>query len=130
MGVEKNYRIGELALEFDITTRTIRFYEDMGLITPVREGRTRAYTPRDRVRLKLVLRARRLGFPLGEIGEMLNLYDNPTQDVETLHRVRQKIEERRATLEQQRMDIEIILTELDMLQDRCSAVLAQERSAN
>ena len=128
--MEKHCRIGDLALEFDITTRTIRFYEDMGLIAPAREGRTRAYTPRDRVRLRLILRARRLGFPLGEIGEMLNLYDNPTQDVETLHRIREKIQERRATLEQQRMDIEIILRELDMLQDRCNAVLAQEKSAN
>ena len=69
------FSIGELAREFDITTRSIRFYEDQGLILPTRKGQTRIYNQRDRVRLKLILRGKRLGFSLAETGRLFELYD-------------------------------------------------------
>ncbi|MFQ5546624.1 MAG: MerR family DNA-binding transcriptional regulator, partial [Acidiferrobacterales bacterium] len=75
------YTIGELAQEFDVTTRAIRFYEDQGLLSPTRNGQARIYTARDRVRLKLVLRGKRLGFSLGEVGKMLDLYDADPSEV-------------------------------------------------
>ncbi len=69
------FKISELAKEFDITTRSIRFYEDLGLLTPERKGNTRIYNGRDRIRLKLILRGKRLGFSLADIKELFELYD-------------------------------------------------------
>ena len=71
------FTIGELATEFGVTTRTIRFYEDQGLLAPKRQGRNRVYDRRDRTRLKLALRGKRLGFALSEIREILDLFDSP-----------------------------------------------------
>lgn len=108
----KTYSISELAEQFDITARTIRFYEDQGLISPRREGTRRIYEERDRVRMKLILRAKRLGFTLSEICETLDLYDTaPDGEAAQMEYVLDVIARHRATLLQQQNDI------LDVLQD-------------
>ena len=110
---EESFSIAELAREFDITTRAIRFYEDEGLLTPRRRGRTRIYAPRDRTRLKLILRGKRLGFSLQEIAEMVTMYDATPGEAGQLDLFLKRIAERRATLEQQREDIKVTLSELE-----------------
>ncbi len=119
----KTYGIAELAKAFGVTTRTIRFYEDRGLITPLREGQRRIYRPRDRVRLKLIMRGKRLGFSLDDIREMIDLYDvDPSQQIQ-LRRLVAKIGERRAQLLGQLTDIEETLGELDRLESQSRAIL-------
>lgn len=117
------YSIRDLAEEFDVTTRTIRFYEDEGLISPARRGQTRLFSPRDRVRLKLILRGKRLGFSLGEIREIVDLYDAAPGEYGQLRFFLGKIAERRAMLEQQRADIADTLDELAEVERRCLAQL-------
>jgi DNA-binding transcriptional MerR regulator len=109
----ETYSIAELAREFDITTRAIRFYEDEGLLTPKRRGQTRIYAPRDRTRLKLILRGKRLGFSLQEIAEMVTMYDAPPGETGQLELFLKRIAERRGLLEQQREDIKVTLSELE-----------------
>jgi DNA-binding transcriptional MerR regulator len=109
---EETYSITDLAREFDLTTRAIRFYEDVGLIAPARRGTTRIYGPRDRTRLKLILRGKRLGFSLQEIAAMIDLYDAPPGEAGQLDLFLDKIRERRTLLERQREDIEVTLAEL------------------
>jgi len=113
------YSITELAREFNITTRTIRFYEDKGLLTPRRRGTTRIYSKGDRTRLKLVLRGRRLGWPLNEIREMISMYDLSGGEHKQLDAMIQKLRQNRATLVKQREDIELSLAELDELEQNC-----------
>ena len=115
----ETFSIADLAREFDVTTRTIRFYEDQGLIAPERRGQTRVYRQRDRIRLKLILRGKRLGFSLKEIAEIIDLYDADKSEVRQLRHFLEKIDERRAALAQQREDIEAILTELDAVKTTC-----------
>ena len=117
------YSIRDLAQEFDVTTRTIRFYEDEGLISPGRRGQTRLFSPRDRIRLKLILRGKRLGFSLGEIREIVDLYDAAPGEYGQLRFFLGKIAERRAILEQQRADIADTLDELAEVERRCLAQL-------
>ncbi|MBI3710917.1 MAG: MerR family DNA-binding transcriptional regulator [Proteobacteria bacterium] len=119
-----HFTIAELAREFDVTTRTIRFYEAEGLIAPGRRGQTRLFTPRDRVRLKLILRGRRLGFSIGEIREIVDLYDAAPGEAGQLRLFLGKIAERRAALERQRTDIAETLDELAAVEARCRAQLA------
>ncbi|AJD48144.1 transcriptional regulator [Isoalcanivorax pacificus W11-5] len=116
----RTYSIGELARELDVTTRTIRFYEDMGLLTPRRRGQTRVYSPADRVRLKLILRGKRLGFSLAESRELIELY-SPGSDNNRgqLQALMDKIHEKRAQLTQQLHDIEVMQLELDEAEQRC-----------
>jgi DNA-binding transcriptional MerR regulator len=121
--MSETYGIGELAREFGVTARTIRFYEDLGMLTPLREGRKRVYRPRDRVRLKLILRGKRLGFSLAETREMIELYDAPEGEVGQLRLFRDKIAERRAELESKRRDIAAALADLERADDRCRARL-------
>lgn len=113
------FSIGELAKEFDITTRSIRFYEDQGLITPERKGQTRIYNRRDRVRLKLILRGKRLGFSLAETGRLFELYDNDKTNTSQLDTIKAIISEKKAALIQQLDDIKVVLMELDTLEKRC-----------
>ena len=115
------FGIADLAKEFDVTTRTLRFYEDEGLIAPARQGQKRIFSPRDRVRLKLILRGKRLGFSIEEIREIINLYDAPPGELGQIRFFLDKIRERRAALERQRDDIAATLTELDDVEARCSA---------
>lgn len=113
------WTIREIADEFDITTRTVRHYEEIGLISPERQGTTRIFHRRDRTRLALIMRGRRLGFPLDEIATIINLYDVPRGRRSQLEYVLGQIDERRADLEQRRRDIEDALTELDGFERRC-----------
>ncbi len=121
----ETFTITDLAQEFDVTTRAIRFYEDQGLLSPARKGQQRVYSPRDRIRLKLILRGKRLGFSLSEVGEMIELYDTESGESAQLKLFLEKIRERRATLEQQREDIKVTLDELDAVEDRCRMRLRQ-----
>ncbi|MGE0735071.1 MAG: MerR family DNA-binding transcriptional regulator [Alphaproteobacteria bacterium] len=123
--LKDSYSITELAREFDITTRAIRFYEDQGLIRPERRGQARIYTQRDRTRLKLILRGKRLGFSLEEVGEIINLYDGAPGEIGQLNFFLDKIEARRALLEAQREDIDVTLEELKVVEDRCKKRLKE-----
>lgn len=122
-GATPSFSIADLAREFDVTTRTIRFYEDEGLIAPARRGQTRIFSARDRVRLKLILRGKRLGFSLDEIREIIDLYDAAPGEEGQLRHFLAKIAERRAALEQQRADIAETLGELAEVEERCLAQL-------
>ena len=117
------FTIAELSKEFGVTHRAIRFYEDQGLLSPEREGQSRRYQSRDRVRLKLIARGKRLGFSLREIAEMIDLYDAPEGEVGQLEHFIQKMRERRSELLRQRTDIDHVLTELDQLEERCKTIL-------
>lgn len=117
------WTIREIADEFGVTTRTIRHYEDLGLISPERQGTTRIFHRRDRTRLGLVLRGKRLGFPLDEIAKIIDLYDAPRGRRSQLEYVLGQIDERRADLEQRRRDIDEALAELDTFEQRCRTEL-------
>lgn len=126
----ERYTISELAQEFGITTRTIRYYEDQGLISPERDGVSRVFGNRDRVRLKLALRGKRLGFSLAEIRELFELYDVSRDERRQLEAFLGKLERRRAMLEQQREDIEIMLNEIDFFADQCRRMLKDGEQGN
>ncbi|NYS61440.1 MerR family transcriptional regulator [Vreelandella salicampi] len=122
----KTYSISELANEFDVTTRSIRFYEDQELLHPSRRGQTRVYSSKDRVRLKLTLRGKRLGFSLAEIRELFELWDETRSGSEKqLHLMLSKIGERRAALEQQMKDITMVQLELESAEIRCRQALEE-----
>ena len=120
----RTYTITELATEFDITPRAIRFYEDVGLLTPQRAGRNRVYTQRDRTRLKLTLRGKRLGLSLQEIKQLVTMYDSPSDTAQQLAAFMAVLEAHRRLLEQQREDIEITLAEIAQHEARCRSLLA------
>jgi DNA-binding transcriptional MerR regulator len=122
----RTYSISELAAEFGITPRAIRFYEDEELIKPTRQGQSRIYSPRDRVRLALILRGKRVGFSLTEIKEMLDLYDiNDGQATQLAVTVR-KFSERINALELQRADIDHALEELRAGRARLEVLLSEK----
>jgi DNA-binding transcriptional MerR regulator len=120
------YTITELAREFDITPRTIRFYEDQGLISPKREGsggRVRVYGARDRTRLKLTLRGKRLGLTLSEIKDLVDMYDSPKDSSAQLQRFLAVLGRHREMLEQQREDLELTLSEIALHEAQCRRLL-------
>ena len=119
------WTIAELAAEHDVTLRTIRFYEDRGLLQPERRGTQRVFRPRDRVRLALIMRGRRLGFSLDEIATILDMYDAAPGEAGQLHYLLDQIRDRRADLESRRRDIEASLTELAEVERRCVEDLAK-----
>ncbi|NIZ00227.1 MerR family transcriptional regulator [Thalassospira lucentensis] len=123
-----SYSITDLAREFDVTTRTIRFYEDQELIEPERQGQTRIYSQRDRVRLRLIMRGKRLGFSLKEIRDLLDLYDGDRSEITQLTTLVTKINERRDALRTQREDIDATLEELDKLEETCQAELTRKKT--
>jgi DNA-binding transcriptional MerR regulator len=123
----KTYTITELAAEFDITARAIRFYEDVGLLAPQRAGRNRVYTYRDRTRLKLTLRGKRLGLSLMEIKQLVEMYDSPSDSRQQLNAFLAVLADHRRQLEQQREDIEITLAEIAQHEERCRALLSPRR---
>jgi DNA-binding transcriptional MerR regulator len=125
-----SYSISELAKEFGVTTRTIRFYEDQGLLSPRREGANRVFSNRDRVRLKLALRGKRLGFSLAEIRELFELYDVSRDEKKQLEQFLVRLERRRALLEQQREDIEVMLAEIDFFANQCRRLLKSAESGD
>ncbi|MGW7683428.1 MerR family transcriptional regulator [Kribbella sp. NPDC054772] len=124
----ETWSIAELATEYDVTLRTIRFYEDRGLLTPERRGTARVYHPRDRVRLGLILRGKRLGFSLGEIATIVDMYDAEPGEEGQLVYLLDQIAHRRAELEQRRQDIEDTLVDLAEVEARCQADLAALRT--
>ena len=123
-----HWTISELAEEFSITPRTLRFYEDQGIVSPSREGRTRIYHARDRARLKLALRGKRLGLPLAEICSLLDMYDGPGDTVPQLRHYLSALAKHREVLERQRQDLELTLAEIDQQQHECEALLKQRTS--
>jgi len=124
------YSISDLAREFQVTTRTIRHYEDSALLNPEREGRNRIYNARDRVRLNLIVRGKRLGFSLKEIKEMLDLYDAPQGEVGQLQHFIEKMRTRREELLRQRFDVNQVIEELENLEARCTEILGNRDQAS
>ena len=122
------YTITELAREFDITPRAIRFYEDQGLLSPSREGtggRTRVYGARDRTRLKLTLRGKRLGLTLSEIKDLVDMYESTKDSAAQLKRCLNVLARHREALEQQREDIEVTLAEIAVHEEQCRRMLEE-----
>jgi DNA-binding transcriptional MerR regulator len=125
MAENLTYSIGELAKEFDITPRSIRFYEEQGLLCPERSGQTRIYHNKDRVRLKLILRGKRLGFSLAETKTLFNLYDSNQNSLAQNEVILDMIALKRASMRQQLEDIQMLMNELDDLESRCRLELEQ-----
>ncbi len=126
----ETYGIAELAREFGVTARTIRHYEDEGLIAPLRDGQRRVYRPRDRTRLRLILRGRRLGFALAEVREIVDLYDAAPGETGQLDLLLAKIARRRAELEAKRADIEATLDDLKTVARNCRKRLRRLKNTN
>lgn len=120
---DQTWTIREIAQEFDVTHRTVRHYEELGLISPERRGTVRVYHRRDRTRLGLILRGKRLGFPLEEIRTIIDLYDAPRGRRSQLEYVLAQIDERRADLEQRRRDLDAALGELERFEQSCRSDL-------
>ena len=110
--MSSTFTIGELAREFDLTTRAIRFYEDCGLLAPQRSGRNRVYSLRDRTRLKLTLRGKRLGLTLAEVKELVDMYESPRDTQAQLKKFLNVLGVHRAQLEQQRADLDVTIAEV------------------
>lgn len=121
----KLYSITEMTREFDISTRTLRFYEDEGLIHPERRGRTRLYRSADRHLLAQILRGRRIGFTIAEIREIIQVYNEPPGEVGQLKLLMKKVEERRDGLRQKRKDIDETIGELDSIEEACLNRMAE-----
>lgn len=125
--MSKTYTITDLAREFGVTTRTIRYYEDKALLTPTRDGQRRIYTARDQVRLRLIMRGKRLGFSLEEIREMIDLYDVDATEVSQLNKFLEMIRRRQSDLRQHQADIAETLSELDQRENACIQLLADKK---
>jgi len=124
-GVDKFYSITELTREFGVSTRTLRFYEDEGLINPERRGRTRLFRPADRRLIQEILRGRRIGFTIAEIRDIIRVYKDPPGEVGQLEMLMNKVNEKRDELRQKRRDIEETLAELDNVEEACLTRLAE-----
>lgn len=123
------YTITDLTREFGISTRTIRFYEDEGLIQPIRRGRTRLFRPKDRRLLMFILRGKRLGFSIAEIREILGMYKESPGEKGQLHLLMEKVSEKREQLKQKRRDIDETIEEFDQIEEQCLTRLAELRVA-
>jgi DNA-binding transcriptional MerR regulator len=123
--VEPTWTIAQMADDYDVTHRALRHYEHLGLLAPERDGQRRVYHRRDRTRLALILRGRRLGFPLEEISTILGMYDDQPGEAGQLRYLLSQIDDRRGDLERRRRDIEDSLRELDELERRCEEDLAE-----
>ena len=119
------FSISDLAREFAITPRTIRFWEDQGILAPQREGNKRVFTRRDRARLKMALRGKRLGLSLAEIKDLIGMYNSTEDETPQLLECLRVMEKRRAALQQQREDIEAMLAEIDQFEAQCQQELAR-----
>ncbi len=120
---KKTYTISELAKEFGVTTRTMRFYEEKGLISPRREGQKRLYSSADRVRIKLILRGKRIGMSLNECVEVIDMYDPEHNNADQLHSLIDKVKSRSALLAAQKRDIDDMLAGLQEVQSLCETAL-------
>jgi DNA-binding transcriptional MerR regulator len=126
--MNKTHTISDLAQEFGITTRTIRHYEQQGLLCPTRHGQNRLFSKRDRVRLKLALRGARLGLTLAEIRELFDMYDLAHGEKLQLEQFLAKLQRRRDLLEQQREDIDVMLEEISFFERQCHKLLNAQES--
>lgn len=129
MTIKTTWTISELAQEFSITPRTIRFYEDQGIVSPGRDGRNRVYLTRDRTRLKLALRGKRLGLQLSEILSLIDMYDGPGDTIPQLRHYMSVLAEHRNMLEQQRRDLDLTLNEITQQERDCEVLLQQRLAA-
>ena len=123
--MDKFYTITELTREFGVSTRTLRFYEDEGLINPERRGRTRLFRPADRRLILEILRGRRIGFTIAEIRDIIRVYKDPPGEVGQLEMLMTKVSEKREELRQKRRDIEETRAELDNVEEACLTRLAE-----
>ena len=121
-----SYSIRDLASEFDVTTRTIRFYEEKGLLRPRREGTRRVYSPSDRTKLRLILRGKRIGMTLQECVDFIDMYDPEHNNAEQLHSLISDVKKRREGLLQQKKDIDDMLAGLAEVQSLCERSLADQ----
>ena len=126
---DQTYSISDLAREFDITTRTIRFYEERGYISPRRIGHQRRYTSADRVRIKLILRGKRIGLSLAESVEIIDMYEPSGNNAAQLQALIDRIAERREQMIRQRADIDAMLDSLSDVDALCRSALAEKQSA-
>ncbi|MEE4280007.1 MAG: MerR family DNA-binding transcriptional regulator [Halieaceae bacterium] len=122
---DRSYSISELAAEFGVSTRTIRFYEEKGYLSPRREGQRRVYSAADRARIRLILRGKRIGLSLAESVEIIDLYHSHGSDAEQRSLLLEKIEERRQTLKQQQRDLRAMLGALDEVEALCRDATGQ-----
>lgn len=120
----QRFSISDLSREFEVTPRTLRFYEEKGLISPKREGQSRVYSPTDRSRLRLILRGKRLGFTLEESQQLIEMYQPSRSNKKQLQAVLSKIQEKQKHLEMQLSDIESMQTDLNNWEQRYQAALA------
>ncbi len=123
--MQKYYTITELTREFGVSTRTLRFYEDEGLIHPERRGRTRLFRAADRRLILEILRGRRIGFTIAEIREIIQVYKEPPGELGQLKLLMKHVDQKREELRQKRKDIEETLTELDNVEEACLTRLAE-----
>lgn len=126
----EQYSISDLSQEFDITTRTLRFYEEKGLLQPRREGQNRIYSSADRIRLRLILRGKRLGFTLEESQGIIDMYDPQTDNKKQLQALIATIRDKQDTLKQQQDDIKAMLLDLRTWEKRCLTSLANDDEIN
>ncbi|MGB4912971.1 MAG: MerR family DNA-binding transcriptional regulator [Candidatus Dechloromonas phosphoritropha] len=122
------FAISDLAREFGITPRTIRFWEDQGILAPDREGRNRVFTRRDRARLKMALRGKRLGLSLAEIKDLIGMYSGTADETPQLIECLRVMSKRREALEQQREDIEAMLADITQFERQCEQELLRRNS--
>ena len=123
--MKKIYSISDLASEFGITTRTIRFYEEKGYLCPKREGTRRIYSAPDRTSLRLILRGKRLGLSLDETADLIKMYGSPRNNSKQLQRFIVRISEKRTELENKQRDLELMLSDLQSVEDKCQLALAE-----
>ena len=127
---QQTYTISELAKEFGVTTRTIRFYEEKGYIHPQREGNKRLFSAADRVRIQLILRGKRIGLSLQECVEVIDMYDPMHNNADQLHSLKATVQERRALLERQQTDINDMLQGLAEVEALCEQALKNAEADN
>lgn len=127
--MKKTFSISELSNEFDLTTRTLRFYEEKGLLSPKRVGQNRLYSEADRVRLRLILRGKRLGLSLEESKDIILMYDPTTNNKKQLQTLIERIREKRRQLEQQENDLKVMILDLRDYEERCLETLGQQRNS-
>lgn len=123
--MSKHYSIRDLAEEFDITTRALRFYEEKGLLNPSRSKQTRTYSSADRTRLRLILRGKRLGLTLEESADIINMYDQGAGNKKQIQMLITKIRDKRKQLLEQQKDLELMLLDLRDAEERCLATLGE-----
>jgi DNA-binding transcriptional MerR regulator len=126
--MSNTYTISDLASEFDVTTRTIRFYEEKGFLKPAREGTRRIYSPSDRTKLRLILRGKRLGLSLDESAEIVLMYGSRRNNRKQLEKLIARIQEKQVELKSQQTDLEFMLLDLKNAEDKCLSALTQMKN--